>query len=88
MTRARGQESKTEDDAGIDRDRDHAGLRSAGRAPRGKPTVPQALAVAAKWVSVSPSAIAYGKRGINRVPTGDLAGGQSDYKASSTRPKT
>lgn len=48
----------------------------------------EALAVAAKWVSVSPSAIAYGKRGINRVPTGDLAGGQSDCKASSTRPKT
>lgn len=48
----------------------------------------EALAVATRWISVDPSAIAYQSRGIDRILTGDLAGGESDYAAAISRTET
>ena len=45
----------------------------------------EALAVATRWISVDPSAIAYQSRGIDRILTGDLAGGGSDHAAAISR---
>ncbi|WPZ32730.1 hypothetical protein T8K17_15935 [Thalassobaculum sp. OXR-137] len=38
-----------------------------------------ALALTAECISVRPSAVAFEMRGIKRIPTGNVAGGQSDY---------
>ena len=47
-----------------------------------------ALAIASTWVSVRASAIAYERRGINRFLTGDVAGGENDYRTSLSHAKT
>lgn len=39
----------------------------------------EALAVATRWIAADPSSIAYQSRGIDRILTGDLAGGARDY---------
>lgn len=42
----------------------------------------EAIAVATRWIAADPSAIAHESRGIDRILTGDRAGGESDYAAA------